>query len=203
MNRTETIAYSNVRGVAPSWGAGLARGGGEAAGGELNAVWVHGNAFQPEDLSVIASVQRTGWGTLFRGKPGAFTWFHLSIAAPVIIDGKRPNLERVFLLYKTNGASLRNVHVYDGAVKARAFDGLMLDGDLSTGLYPHNTWEINSPLALRFGLGLSIGVQFSVGLDSAIGREILFTTAGADFRTARILSGTTLPENLSPILRKL
>jgi hypothetical protein len=153
-----------------------------AEGGTLNVLWVHGTSFQAEDAGVLTGIERVGWGTLFRGKPKAFTWFHISIPTPVIMNDVRPSLEKVFVFYKTNGASIRNVHLYDGPRKVWAFDGLMLQGDRSGAIAPDNTWSLSPPLTIRFGLGISVGVQFAVGFDSSVPTEILFTTAGADFR---------------------
>ncbi|MCI0536948.1 MAG: hypothetical protein L0Z50_17170 [Verrucomicrobiales bacterium] len=153
-----------------------------AQAGTMNAVWVHGTAFEAEDSGALNGIQKMGWGTLFHGKPKAFTWFHISIPTPVIINDHRPALEKLFVFYKENGASIRNVHIYDGPRKIKAFDGLMLRGDQSGKIVAANTWAFAPPVTIAYGLGISIGVQFSVGFDSAITTEILFTTAGADFR---------------------
>jgi len=154
----------------------------QAQGGTLNAVWVHGTAVEAEDLGALNRIQRVGWGTLFRGKPKVFTWFHISIPTPVIINDVRPRLEKIFVFYKTNGASIRKVHVYDGLRMIKAFDNLWLEGDRSGNIAPANTWAFDRPITLGFSLGLSLGVQFAVGFDSVVTTEILFTTAGADFR---------------------
>ncbi len=154
--------------------------------GTLNALWVHGNSFEAEVPDTINSFQRFGWGTLFRGKPGRFAWFQISFPTPVIIDDVRPKLEKVFVFYQTNGADIRNVHVYDGPRRIKTFDGLSLEGDRSGGIVPANTWEISPPVELGFGLGISVGVQFHIGFDSPVPTEILFATAGADFRLTRL-----------------
>lgn len=148
----------------------------------LSAVWVHGTSVQVEDQDALTGTQRVGWGALFSGKPKAFTWFHISFATPVLVDDARPHLERVFVFYKTNGASIRNLHVYDGPRRINVFDGLMLQGDRSGGIVPVNTWTFAPPLPVLFALGISVGVQFDVGFDSPVTTEILFTAAGADFR---------------------
>jgi hypothetical protein len=150
-------------------------------GGKLNAVWVHGTAFQAEDLGALNGILRLGWGTLFRGKAKAFTWFHISIPTPVIIDNVRPKLDKVFVFYKTTGADIRSVHIWDGPRKIQAFDNLSLDGDRSNGIGPTNTWSLAAHPTILVGLGISLGVQFHVGFDSPVPTEILFTTAGADF----------------------
>src|SRR5699024_1832382 len=114
----------------------------------------------------------------FRGKPGTFTWFHVAVPTPVITDNIRITLEKIFIFYKTKHAVIKSVHVYDGAVKFKAFDNLSLSGDRSNGIVPANTWAITPNVAMKFGLGFSVGVQFSVGIDSPIKPEMLFTTAG-------------------------
>jgi hypothetical protein len=153
-----------------------------AATSTLYADWVHGTSVEVEDPGSINGVTRFGWGADFRGKAGKFAWFHISFATPVIIDDVRPTLEKVFVFYKTTAADIRNVHIYDGPRKIRAFDGLSLEGDRSGGILPTNTWAITPAATLAFGLGISIGVQFHIGFDTQINTGILFTTAGADFR---------------------
>ncbi|HEX7154109.1 MAG TPA: DUF6623 family protein [Thermoanaerobaculia bacterium] len=150
----------------------------------LHAVWVHGSSVEVEDTAVLNATRRLGWGTVFSGKPGKFAWFHINIPTPVIVNDVRAVLEKVFIFYKTDGASIRNVHFWDGPHQIKAFDGLMLTGDRSGGIVATNSWAITPAATMRYGLGLSIGVQYSIGFDSAITTDILFTTAGADFRLA-------------------
>ena len=181
MDRREVLKYAGT-GVAAGLLGTAHIPEAQAQGGTLNAVWVHGTAVEAEDPGALNGIQRVGWGTSFQGKPKAFTWFHISIPTPVIINDVRPTLEKVFVFYRTNGASIRSVHIYDGPRKIKAFDGLMLEGDRSGNIVPANTWAFDPPITLGFALGLSLGVQFAVGFDSPITTEILFTTAGADFR---------------------
>lgn len=179
MNRRELLKH----GAAAAGALGLASvATAQPAASTLNAVWVHGTSVQIEDAGVLKRTTRVGWGADFRGQAGKFAWFHISIPTPVIINGVRPALEKVFVFYKTTAADIRNVHLYDGPRKVRAFDGLSLQGDRAAGIGPANTWAIDPPLTIVFGLGISIGVQFHIGFDTAIDTGILFTTAGADFR---------------------
>ncbi len=175
------ISAAGLMGAAHTSEAGVAA----LQGSTLNAVWIHGTTFEAEDPGALTGIQRVGWGTLFRGKPGKFTWFHVAIPTPVIVDNVRPSLEKVFVFYKTNGASIRNVHIYDGPRNIKSFDDLVLEGDRSGSVLPTNGWGISPPATLGFSLGISLGVQFSIGFDSVVTTEILFTTAGADFRLNR------------------
>lgn len=153
------------------------------------AMWVHGTIVKveyPEKLAPVSydGLIRRGWGTHFWGKENTTNWFHIPITTPVIIDDIRPPLVKVFVFYKTNGwAKITNVHVYDGQRKVKAFDGLALSGDHSGGIDASNSWVIDPPITILYGLGISVGVEF--GPQDNIGipwPEILFTTAGADFK---------------------
>lgn len=186
MNRREMltragagVAAVGLAGIAPQ---ALAHTAGTSA---LYASWIHGTSFQAEDQNAINGIIRFGWGAVFRGKPGSFTWFHVAVPTPVITDNIRIALEKIFIFYKTTHAVIKSVHVYDGPTKFRSFDNLSLSGDRSTGIVAQNTWTITPNVEMKWGLGFSVGVQFSVGIDSPITPELLFTTAGADFRVKR------------------
>ena len=153
------------------------------------AMWVHGTIVEveyPERLAPWSTdgLVRKGWGTHFWGKENTNNWFHIPITTPVILDDIRPPLVKVFVFYKTEGyAKITNVHVWDGPKKVKAFDGLSLSGNHSGGIDANNSWVINPPITIAFGLGISVGVEF--GPKDAIDipwPEILFTTAGADFK---------------------
>jgi energy-converting hydrogenase Eha subunit A len=149
-----------------------------------------------------------GWGTTYRGKRalvsgfgGSLTtgpydvnnpfrysqkgyWFHVPIPTPVIDNGRRASLIRVFTLYNaTPGVSLAAVHVYDGVNKiaalAPAFPrpaslptgarGLI---DIQEGV---NRFTLPAPRQVFWGIGISLAVTFVNDGD------ITFFTAGADF----------------------
>ncbi len=159
------------------------------------AMWVHGTIVQVEYPKRLSSADsdaeqsgfRRGWGTLFRGGDPdpikASNWFHIPITTPVILDDVRPSLIRVFVFYKTSGrASITNLHIYDGPNRVMTFDNLIgYSGDHSAGIDALNTWVINPPLKILFGLGISVGVNFSWIINGSPLSDILFTTAGADF----------------------
>jgi len=141
------------------------------------AMWVHGTIVEAENPTSFVS--RKGSGAQFGAFGGAKpNWFHIPITTPVILDGVRPQLGKVFVFYKTNGATITNLHIYDGPRKVKAFDGLKLSGNHSGSIDASNSWVITPSLKILFGLGISVGVQF--GIDPG---DILFTTAGADFVT--------------------
>jgi hypothetical protein len=161
-------------------------------------MWIHGTAFRPEES--IGFEARRGWGAYFRGNPSIFEaakecwdgpqsvthWFHAALPTPVIQDGVRPRLTRFFLLYHADQAWLRTVHLWDGARRLHGFD---LSGVNATGTHQHeiddlNTFRLDESRTVRFGLGISVQVEFQRGQLSNLqlgGGEILFSAAGADF----------------------
>jgi hypothetical protein len=156
------------------------------------AMWIHGNIVQvefPERLIDIPEVGKTGfrrgWGTLFQGprdpRPESLqNWFHFPMPTPVILDDIRPQLVKVFVFYKATFAEITHIHLYDGPIIVRAFD-VSLGGDHSTTIDASNSWVIDPPITIFFGLGISVGVMFHPV--SIAPNELLFTTAGADFVT--------------------
>lgn len=152
------------------------------------AMWVHGTNVEveyPENLAPVSGdgIIKRGWGTHFWGKENTKNWFHIPFTNPVILNGDRPKLVKVFVFYKTEGwAKITNIHVYDGPRKVKWFDGLNLSGNHMGGIDANNSWAITPPLTIYYGLGISVGVEF--GPKDAVDipwPEILFTTAGADF----------------------
>jgi hypothetical protein len=160
--------------------------------------WIHGTAFVPEQP--VAFCARRGWGGFFRGNPSVCTeasagwvgpasvthWFHAALPTPAILDGTRPRLTRFFLLYHADQAWLRHVHLWDGARRLHGFDLTQVN---ATGTHQHeiddlNTFRLDESRTIRFGLGISVQVEFQRGQLSNLqlgGGEVLFSAAGADF----------------------
>lgn len=157
-----------------------------------SAFWVHGNAVRSEGSGLWLDEMHYGDGTHFKtalgpedpANPFAHTmWFHIPITTPVVIDGVRPMLSRVFLCYKTIGQTkLKALYVYDGSVKVGRWDGMSRQGDHpQTSMDVDNTWTLN-PLTIYFGLSISANVWFGLD-DGGVIPEFVFYTAGADFST--------------------
>jgi hypothetical protein len=147
------------------------------------ARWVHGNAFQPEDLTNITRMERKGWGLEVWGKPDSIAWFHVPVITPVIIDNERLKLGAVFVLYTCTstppphldlgGSRLLHLYIYDGKEKIKEFPYLQLclDG-----------WTIEPHIEIYYGLGLSVCVEFKPFANNYIEPvQFTFHTAGADF----------------------
>jgi hypothetical protein len=157
-------------------------------------MWVHGNIVQaefPELLGRRPTTQpfgdRAGFGAFFRPLTAAAgnNWFHFPMPTPVIINDVRPGLSRVFVFYNATRASIVNLHIFDGKNRIKAFDDLQgFVGDHSSSIDDKNTFLVDPPLTVFFGLGLSVQVHFfGVDPDSPIFPQIQFVTSGADFTT--------------------
>ena len=151
------------------------------------AMWVHGNAFHVEG-SVEAVTLRSN-GALVRGKSDVTARFNFPIPTPVVLDGRRLRLVRVFVLYDTLplsgstdalGPKLLSVRVFDGSRPISSFDNLALFGPHDKALDGANTFTLAAPLEVFFGLSLSVEMFFAAA-PSEEKRTILFTAAGADF----------------------
>ena len=149
--------------------------------GKLQAYWVHGTSVQIEREGYFVSKQRAGFGAIFRTH--GTEWFHFAIPTPVIVDGVRSSLKKVFVFFKTEGtAKITAIHVYDGTKKIAVFDNIARSGDHSTLVDKDNSWLINPSPKMLFGLGLSLKVDFGPPTQLGV-PAIMFTTAGADFET--------------------
>ena len=157
-------------------------------------MWVHGNnaaiqlnelgrdGMDPEGIPWTSLIGlRKGWGVTYRcqgtAPPGLGYWFHFAIPTPVIKDGVRAKFRRAFVLYSTDqGVTLSSVHVYDGASRIYARDGLAVGGDHS-GL-PLET-DINAfdlpGQEVFFGVGISAYFYF------ASDANVTLNSAGIDF----------------------
>lgn len=149
------------------------------------AIWVHGSIFKPEYPDRLTKVKPIGWGLEIIGRGGTDNWFHASISTPVILDGIRPKLSKVFVLFNSASpkivkATVSDVHIYDGKNRVKAIDGLSLSGDHGGAIDSSNSWSIEPAITIHSGLGISVHVHFPQGpLHSDT--QITFNTAGADF----------------------
>lgn len=146
-------------------------------------ICVHGNIVQPEYPEKIEEMSRKGWGTTFWGKEDSNNWFHIPFTLPIQVEGQRRKLTRVFVYFhNTSRSPITAVHVYDGPRMVKAFDKLQLVGDHGRALDRSNTFLIDPPAEINFGLSVSVAVQFPPSSEQKPPRWILFTTAGAEFR---------------------
>lgn len=150
----------------------------------LHATWVHGNAVAIENPENLASIGHFGWGTQVGVKPGKGCWFHVPLPTPVIVLEGRTKVQKLFVLFKSEPGQglVRNVHIWDGAVRVQAFDNLAFSGEHWNGLDGQNTFNLTSPHTVAFGMGISVFYQAAIGIDSPVPpATFIISTAGADF----------------------
>lgn len=148
------------------------------------ARWVHGTEFNVEYPDRLVRQERKGWGSEFFMKPSTDNWFHVSIPTPVIIDGSRPLLSNIIILYRIGvvlgGPSITSIHLYDGYHKIMEYKG-NYSGDHHKALDAMNKWTLDSPLQIQSGLGISVQARCSESFGDSGGHKVIFASAGADF----------------------
>lgn len=146
--------------------------------------WVHGTLFDVEYPDRLTSQNRRGWGYECSMKSGQNNWFHISVPTPAVLDGQRPKLSKVYVLFSTKMgsamflSSLNAIHLYDGYHKIKSFESLNLSGDYLENLVAENSWEINPHVIIYSGLGISLKFN-ATGAPG--GSSIKLATAGAEF----------------------
>jgi hypothetical protein len=153
---------------------------------KLQAMWIHGSGVAPAREGYFISKVKLCNGTYFTSQndPGnGGEWFHFAIPTPVILDGQRAVLKKIYVFYKTDlSAKITIIHVYDASKKIAGFEPLSLEKDHSTVVDKYNSWAIPNSPAVGFGIGISVFVDFGKATPDRV-PGILFTTAGADFET--------------------
>jgi hypothetical protein len=150
----------------------------------MHSSWVHGNALTVESPENLSRVGHNGWGADMLIRPGKGSWFHIPLPTPVIVGDVRTQLQRVFLLFKsdTGAGAIRNVHVYDGSSKPQEFNDLFLAGEHRLGLDGANTFTLSSPHSVAWGIGITFFFQAAIGIDSPIpDAQLIVASAGGDY----------------------
>jgi Matrixin/Putative peptidoglycan binding domain len=142
------------------------------------ASWIHGTTGVVENPERLTLQQPLGWGLRIKGKPSSSTWVHFAIPTPVITDGDRNAIGPCILRMRTGGSAavVRDVHIYDGETRVAAHDGVRLSGDI-----PFAKFGVAHAPEVRWGVGISIGVEFGTS-SSTDGLMIEFFSAGCDFK---------------------
>ena len=144
--------------------------------------WVHGNALTVESPENLARVGHYGWGADMLIHPGKGSWFHVPLPTPVIVNNARTALERVFILFKSEWGSIRNVHVYDGSSKPQEFNDLVLQGEHRLSLDPQNTFVLEKPHKVAWGIGISFYFAADVDIDTPLPpARLIVGAAGGEF----------------------
>jgi hypothetical protein len=140
-------------------------------------MWVHAHNLQIEFADRLQTVWRTAFYTRTDGKPNTDNWFHFAIPTPVVVNDGRLRVSAATLRFRTSSdlAFIRAVHIYDGETRIAAHDNLRL----SPRNWTTQQFDVPGDPAVRWGIGLSIGVRF--GGATALENRLEFSAAGCDF----------------------
>lgn len=148
----------------------------------FHASWVHGNALVVESPENLNRVGHFGWGADMEIRYGKSSWFHIALPTPVIVDDNRTTLHRIFLMFKSEFGSIRNVHIYDGSAKVQEFNDLLGTGEHRTSLDTFNTFNLATPHTVVFGIGVSFNYVADIGFDTNIPpNRLIVASAGGDY----------------------
>ncbi len=144
------------------------------------AMWIHGHSMQIEYPEKISLEDRKGYYVRIRGNPFSKNWLHFAVPTPVIVNGKRVYGGSVLLRYRTGpGVLINAVHVYDGENKIAAHDYLNLS---SPDHWSTPRFEIPTTPAIKWGVGISIGVEFGDDANLPANKLLLeVSSVGGDF----------------------
>ena len=138
-----------------------------------HAMWIHGHSIRVEYPDRLDSAVRKGYYARLDGKAGTTNWLHLAIPTPVIVEENRLRIDSVMLRFRTSGATVTAVHVYDGENRIASHNGLSLHPDG----WAFERFEVAGGPEIRWGLGISFKCEFGAGPS----RRLEVCSAGGDF----------------------
>jgi hypothetical protein len=136
------------------------------------AMWTHGTSVQTWLGNGIGMTRYGYYTRVDYGKSGAATWFHFAIPTPVGLSNVRQKIDKVMLQFETYGATVTNVHIYDGQNLLKEHNNLKLSGN-----WDFAEFDVPGKPEVFRGIGISVAVALGNGSP----RYILFKAAGADF----------------------
>lgn len=143
--------------------------------------WVHGNAVTVESPENLVREGHYGWGADMLIEPGKASWFHIPIPTPVLVNDARASLHRVFLMFKSEWGSIHSLHVYDGSSKPQEFHDLLLQGEHRLTLDAENTFVLEKPHPVVWGIGISFHFVAGIGADNSVPpARLIVAAAGAE-----------------------
>jgi len=171
------------------------------------AAWTHGVSAQVERPNFLIAhknsictvdsgdawqgILRQGDGAKFYGERDTDNWFHFALNSPVILNGERLKLSKVFVLFTCAvisqnkdpkywyGTKIHSVHVWDGATRIKTFNNLELSGGYKTIKENVNQFILEPAIPVYHGINISVGVSFFGHYITY--NKIKFYAAGGDF----------------------
>jgi hypothetical protein len=147
--------------------------------------WIHGTISQPEESKSILSLY-AGTGATYKLDTGSKRInFPLGVFYPVDQDKKTTMIEKISVLFRTSvETKIIEIAIYDGAkqIPIPKLAVLSLSGIHDEKPDDSNTFTLDPPLEIQYGVGVSINVLFSSPSPSTLG-EITFTSLGLQLKT--------------------
>ncbi len=140
-----------------------------------HAMWIHGDSVRIEYPDRMEGDTRRG-GAYYKmmGSRLSKNWFHAAIPTALIVEGRRLRLDSVMLRFRTRGAAVTKVHVYDGENQIASHEGL----SLSSRDWLFERFAVPDPKPEIFW---GVGISFEGEYDRSRERRIDISAAGADF----------------------
>ena len=139
-----------------------------------HAMWIHGHSIRIENPNRMDSAtKRVGDFIRLVGLANNHNWFHVAIPTPVMVEDSRLKIDRLMLRFRTSGATLTQVHIYDGDNPIIEHNGLSLNPNN----WAFERFEVPGNPLVRWGIGMSFRVDFGSGRN----RKIEVSSAGCDF----------------------
>ncbi len=147
---------------------------------QLTAMWTHGHDVELEHPGRFTSVQRRGNYVRLIGKNATRTWVHFAVPTPVIADGTRARADAVLLRFRTTptDAAVTAVHVYDGERRIATHN----NRNDRPAVWQMIRYDIPKNPSVRWGIGISVQLSFSVDPAGKPPFRIDIAAAGCDFR---------------------
>jgi hypothetical protein len=134
----------------------------------------------------LFSFNHFGWGTQMTIRPGFARRFHISIPTPVLLDGNRMRLIRVFLQWQQirgypRSASIEDAHLWDGQNRIAKKSNNDFKQSNYLPIPGHYTYELIQPRPWQFGVGLSftLGASGNVGGHFVDNKDVRVVVVGS------------------------
>lgn len=126
----------------------------------LHHKWIHGNAGVIELPSSVELFPKA-YALELTGEANSINWLHYAIPTPVYFSDRRTRLESIGIVGNTESseAQIRDIHIYDGDMRIAFFNNINLSGNFMASL-PSRIFSISEAPDIRYGLGVSLGLDF-------------------------------------------
>jgi hypothetical protein len=144
-------------------------------------MWTHGYAWQADSFRPGYGYAY-GEGAIYYAPPNSSVWFLFSVPSPAVLMGKQTLLTRVYVLYDTfPWATVSTVNVYDGGYVVQQYEQLSGTGEHAWELQDDNTFVLDKPHEMWYGVGIAIEVKFGTAAEAGKRPGIRYTSVGAEF----------------------